>query len=259
MFIIIILQFCILSCDEINNNPTEEGKISIVSTLQTGGDKQYVKVYYLSNLSVSSKYDSLIVKDAEVKLTGDDFAEDLKFGVNRDYYGVIYEYFYETTNSIKNKLLPGKTYRLFVKSGTNLIEGTTTFPEEFHLTSHKNNDTITSFSSMIFRWTKSQNSYIYIFRTIRVNKIFYNGNYNYSFDYTDIITRDTSYEFPSFASPVSPPPYEATTQYYSIKVIAMDKNYYDHTYLMRERAGLDGGYGCFSSGVVDTVRLYFKE
>jgi hypothetical protein len=255
IILITLLSILITSCEDINSNTKNNSRISIISTINTGGEKQYLKVFYVSDISDNGKYDSLAVKDAEVKISGDNFVESLKYSEAKNNEGIVYDYFYETVNSIKDKLLPGKTYRLYVKSDHNVINGTTTFPDDFHIISHKNNDTIDPTENITLRWSKSNNSYFYVILYGSPMKMMFNGGIVNEFTYYNtILTKDTLFELPKYAGPM---PIES--EYRIIKVIAMDKNYYDHTYLMRDRAGLDGGYGCFSSGVVDTVRLYYKK
>jgi hypothetical protein len=251
----IIFSFMLSSCDDINNTSSKAGQISIVGILQTGSDKQYVKVCYFSDLNENGKYDSLVVKDAEVKIIGDDFTEKLLYGETIDIYGVTNDYFYESTNSIESKLLPGKTCKLYVKAKGVEINGTTKFPGKFMITSHKNNDTLDPNTNFRLNWSESEDAYLYIV------EYGYWASYNHSgtiITYSQqrqLVTRDTTIDIPKLFYQSSS---GETPLFGFVKVVAMDKNYYDHTYLMRDRAGLDNGYGCFSSGVVDTIKLYFK-
>jgi hypothetical protein len=261
IFIIAIFSLYMASCEEINNNPLKGPGISIVSALNTGGDKQYVKVCYLSDLSENGKYDSLVVRDAEIKLIGDNFLENMTYNELSYQWTSQKEYFYETTNSMKDKILPGNTYRLYVKSGNYVVNGITTFPGEFHIISHKNNDTINPYEKFNLSWSKSNNSYLYIVQYYCIYKLLFEGKTYYENSWPNqIITRDTLLELSYFPYVINDgSPGTAIPLYGFIKVIAVDKNYYDHKYLMRDRVGLDAGYGCFSSGVVDTVRLYYKK
>jgi hypothetical protein len=254
------ISFCLLSCNEISNTSSDEGGISIIGTLQTKSDKQYLKIYHLVNLLENNKYDTITVKAAEVKLIGDNFSESMLY--SKIFYESVEsgEYCYMTTNPMINKILPGKTYRLYVKNGDKVIEGTTTLPGDFHFTSHKNNDTINPYEKFSLRWSKSENSSIYIIQYYCRYKVIYSGNINYYSQFEQVITQDTSLKADYFTTVKSNnPQYTLTLLYGYVRIIAFDKNYYDHTYLMRDRVGLDNGLGCFSSGVVDTLRLYFKK
>ncbi len=261
LFLLVILSLIGSACSDINEGQSEEGKISVICTLQTGGDKQYVKVCRLSRLSEDRNFDSLTIKDAEVKLIGESFSENFNYGILSYDYGIYKDYYYESQNSMKNKLSPGITVRLYVKAGDVVLNGLTTFPGEFHITSHNNNDTINPKEKFSLHWSSSVGASLYIIKLGFYGKISYHGKIYSDYVEFEFITRDTSHEFSAFPYPLYDlsPTMKETADEGFVRIIAMDKNYYDQTYLKRVRAGLDNGYGCFSSGVVDTVRLYFKK
>ena len=256
----LIVILSIVSCDEINNKPAEEGKISIIGALHTGEEKQFIQICKISDLSEKKKFDSLFLRDADVTLIGDDFEEPMIFTIQSQPY-LRDIFYYENKTSLKARLIAGKTYRLRVRYDNKTVNGLTTIPGKFEITSHKNNDTITTNEKVRLSWSKSPGAYMYIVNYGSAITILYNGQeIGYPGVGYQIATQDTFLDISKFPYLKQEyVQYPILSQWGYATVIALDKNYYDHAYLKRDRAGLDAGYGCFSSGNVDTIKFIFKN
>lgn len=248
--------FVFFGCQTPLEEPLKNPEFSVTGMLLSDSlsSEQQIYVFNTSDFEDKIWWDNYYA-GANVFLT-DSVSFSTEFPVVRD--SVLQCPYY--TNLIKTIFLPERTYFLIVKTVGGVITGQTKMPGDFNITYPENDDTISvpenTAKDVEFRWTESKGSYGYIIRTEGIRIVEYNGTiYTYKEGLGTYLTNEISkvFTFSKF-----PRLERVISEEYTINIIAFDKNYYDHHFNMNNSAGLKGGYGYFSSGVIKKIKIIIK-
>jgi len=177
------------------------------------------------------------------------------------YWSYTYEHTYSDDSLFYGKILPNKKYDLQLKVNNKIITGSTITPGEFSINSlsdtiYPYKNTETDGYEYRISWIESNNSFQYlVFLNVTYKS---NNGEEIVYQYADINTVDTFaiVGFPRKTNSWNGKEYQ---QYLAeFIVVAVDKNYYDHFFLSRDRAGLSSHYGVFGSCITRSYTAYIK-
>ena len=206
---------------------------------KTAGKNEYVKTGF-----PDKKY---LILNAVIELTNpniyfNSFIIDSSIVKNPYYYK---EFFYKNENDINLK--PLTNYILNIKINNKIISGITQPPGNFDIITPYQNIVINRNTKTKIQWSKSINAYGYIINVSNNYSVIWNDTTHFLNEFFSVTTKDTSYIFDSS--------YFHNKGKGEIKIIAFDKNYYNHVIQKIPSAGIKGAYGYFGSSVMKSVTI----
>ena len=240
--IVIIFLIFILGC---NKPPSEryEPELDIFGLLMSGISPQQIKISRSYKMDEPSVYD---LENVQVILSGDTFSNILV--PENDTSGIFF------SNESLN-IVPLHTYSLNVSAdGMPSVEGKTTVPGNFQIIYPHNDDTISTFDSLLLKKSKSADGYYITY--------YCTDSLNYQKDIR-IVPQDTTQD--TLIKIYGVLLWEGPTV---IKVAAIDTNYYQYVGKLfgfianrnkRLQEGIKGGLGVFGAAVVESVNVVVKQ
>jgi hypothetical protein len=268
---IFLLSIIFFSCDEINTTNDFSNDFVFLCLLK---NDQPIQKAYLYNFVNMKDYNpdfyilnNDFIHDAEIIISDGIISSQLQVRELPISYwsGDVNEYTYSDDSVFYKKILPNKKYDLQLKVNNEIVTGSTITPGEFSINSLPDTIYRTDDYSYRISWTESNNSFQYL--------VFLNVTYKSNDGETSIVSLKVINTVDKFAIVGFPPitieiPTDPISIYpdykkyyqYSVEfiVVAVDKNYYDHIFLSRDRAGLSSQYGVFGSSITESCTAYIK-
>ena len=256
MFLLSIIFF---ACDEINLVNDFSKDYTFICVLKS--DQVTQKAYFYKAIDIKGDLDpaNAFIPDAEIVISDGTISSQLQ----------VYGSSYSDNSFFHGKILPNTKYDIQIKVNDEIITGSTTTPGEFTI-NRPSNDTVYlyknangSYNDIPISWSESANSFRYVvYSTIR-----YRNNFGEEIERPGIDHANGLIDTSTAIYPFNDPMYIVYTagtriEYYAYQirfvVYALDKNYYDHVILSRDRAGLSAQYGVFGSMIADSYTVYVK-
>ncbi len=232
----------VFRCDKTPNASFEFSReVSVICTLTTSQAPHKLYAFYTAPLDS----DPVFIQNAEVLVYNEE--QEVKFLYH---YDSLFATFYYSDFSDRLDILPNVKYNLiFTPPEGDPVLGETIVPDKFRIIK-PNNGPIEISNSLEIIWTKSKTAWGYVINLIYPAFEYPPGSGHFiQYQPASFQTEDTSYVILDFINP--------RQGKYILKVMAYDKNYYYHVMGM-ENAGIENGYGVFSSAVVDSVVFYIQ-
>jgi hypothetical protein len=254
---IFLLSIIFFACDEINLVNDFSKDYTFICVLKSDQVTQKAYLYKAIDIKGDLGPANAFIPDAEIIISDDKISSQLQ----------VYGSSYSDNSVFHGKILPNTRYDVQIKVNNEIVTGSTTTPGGFAI-NRQSNDTVylyqnatnVSYRDTPISWSESANSFRYVvYSTI----IYRNnageeierpgGHHNAVVDTSTTISFVTTYIVSTAGTRI---------EYYAYQirfmVYALDKNYYDHVILSRDRAGLSAQYGVFGSMIVDTYTAYLK-
>ena len=256
---ILLLSIIFFSCDEINNVSDFSNDFTFICVLKNDQIVQRAYLYKSIGIKDFLSPNSAFIPNAEITLSDGTLSSQLQVSAP--------EYMYSDDSVFYGNILPNKKYDIQVKVNNEIVTGSTTAPGEFSINLSQN-DTIypyrdtdrypsfyDRYHSYQFSWTESANSFQYLVFAVLTYRS--NDGNEREFYTSTIYTTDTvaTIDFPSHTSFNGKEHYNYLIRFI---VVSIDKNYYDHLLLSRDRAGLSSQYGVFGSSIIESCVAYVK-
>ncbi len=246
----IIYSLFINSCKNLLDPGQPGKKYSLLCNLTLNNKEQKLYLYNIVSLNENA-YPLFLLQDYDKY-----FAENAVININLEGQTLNNFLLKRDTNNVRYygcdnlKLKPGEKYNLEVRIGNQLINGSTTIPEDFQIISPTENQNI-YFSNYEFtidiKWKGNKTIYGYI---LFITYPFYlTGTNSYHTSYFNKVVFDSSYEFKDTYLP---------SDKVTINLLGFDKNYYEHIFKGKESSGIKGAYGYFGSSILKTVKVIVK-
>jgi len=256
-YTLLIIFFLILNnCDNPSALKFQTG-ISVFAILHPEWKHQEIFVYHTyENIADSVSEEDLFVKDAIVTLlSGSDQKIELTYIFDTDRMQSRY---IDSTEYLN--VMPGSQYKLIVETEFGTLEGKTVVPNPIRILAPEQGDSIEDRADVEIRWNAVENAEGYIVNLlsppekIQFNEnIFYTSRYRRWFNSIDTI----------FVIPGKYIQYEEfygefieENRRYTLKVMALDKNFKHHLFDGYDVSGVTNGYGLFGSAVVDSLDFF---
>ena len=236
------LLFVIISCEE-QVAPSFYKETSVAAILSPYYSTQEIFVYY----TFDNEYDSNMrnrnfVMDAHVEVYSP--TQEVIFSKGYGTNGLLS--YQDTTEKLI--VVPGQTYHLSLKTETGLIKGQTTVPDSFKITAPITGSRYSLGADIELTWDKSKNAEVYL-----INHVFppdtvidrHTGQQKILRMVNSDFTYDTNYSFSEFSF--------TSKGEHIIRIMACDINFKGHMFDEVYISGIEGGYGYFGSGIVDSV------
>jgi hypothetical protein len=266
---IFLLSIIFFSCDEINT--TSDFNNGSVFLCLLKNDQPIQKAYLYNVVDVKSylaqigrlwfDWNNDFIHDAEIIISDGIISSQLQVREFKPNYSSFSEYTYSDDSIFYGKVLPNKKYDLQLKVNNEIVTGSTITPGEFSIsmsdTIYPYQNTGTGTDNYRISWTKSNNSFQYLV-FVNVGYKSNDGETVSHFINKDINTVDTFAIVTFPARTISRDGKEYHQYSVEFIVVAVDKNYYDHIFLSRDRAGLSSQYGVFGSSITESCTAYIK-
>jgi hypothetical protein len=266
---IFLLSIIFFACDEINPVNDFSNDYTFLCILKS--DQPTQKAYLYKAVNIVNINDVIpadaFILDAEIIMSDGIISSQLQ--VRENVPNTEEWLVYSDDSVFYGSILPNKKYDIQIKVNNEFVTGSTTIPGEFTINRLSSDtilyqDTNDSYKYIPISWSASANSFQYlVYSTIK-----YRSNDGREMERANKYTNTVN----TFAKILFEPRYISytytgsswvvDTEYhaYQIKfvVYALDKNYYDHVILSRDRAGLSAQYGVFGSMIADSYTIYVK-
>jgi hypothetical protein len=247
--ILFILVIFLVSCEE-TVTPKFKREVSVGCLISPYYKQQQLIVCYTTDVTDTAiNWTNVFVYNGMAFLQNG--TRRGSFQISQDHYGQ--PFFTLSSDSIN--ILAGETYTLQVETDAGSITGSTKVPESFKISAPIMDKTYKRGEDIDIAWSKSINAEVYIInlrgpgfyidrKTGEISTTIRTILNNYSFDEHFCIK---GYGFPGDPGK------------YTIIVMACDENFKRHKLDGIHISGIEGGYGYFSSGVVDTLNFLITE
>ncbi len=240
--IFIIVLFILISCSE-QVAPSFYKETSIAAIISPYFLTQEIYVYYTFDEEYNPNLRNRnFVMDADVRVysTAQNVILSVSYGSNR-----LLSY---RDTSDKLKIVPGQTYFLSVETETGIITGQTTAPDSFKITVPISESTFPNGTNIRLEWEESKNAEVYLINHVLPPDTVIDrqtGQQKIKRLVNTDFTYDTNYFFSEFSF--------THKGKHILRVMACDRNFKRHMFDEVHISGIQGGYGYFGSGIVDSV------
>jgi len=256
-FIIFILS--LYNCDN-PSAPKFQTEISVFAILHPEWEHQEIYVYRTyENIADSVSKEDLFVKDAIVTLSGSDQQIGFTYVFNTD--RMQSRYIDSTQRLI---VVPGKQYELRIESEFGILKGKTVVPHPISILAPEQGDSIEDKSDVKIRWNAVENAEGYIINLLsppernqfdeNIFWIYRERRYFNSIDTLFVIPGKYIRYYDTHPHPYSE--FIEENRRYTLKVMALDKNFKHHLFDGYDISGVTNGYGLFGSAVVDSLDFF---
>ena len=251
---IFLLSIIFFACDEINPVNDISNDYNFLCVIKNDQAIQKAYLYKSINIEETLISNATFIHDAEIIVSNGTIFSQLQVREFQVHYSTLLEYTYSDDSFFQGKILPNTRYDVQIKINNEIVTGSTTTPGEFTI-NRPSNDTLYLYQGVYdyyyipVSWNKSTNSFQYLVYSI----ITYKSNDGKEMEdswFGNTADTSTTVSFQRMSISQEGIQYHA----YQVKFIvyAIDKNYYDHAFLSRDRAGLSAQYGVFGSTIVDS-------
>jgi len=252
-----IILFCLLACDNPEAPPFKE-EASVFAVLFANLESQQVFVYRAhEDVADSLRNEDLFIPDAIVRIADSEREVNFTCRYDSSYRRLKY------TNTVeKLRVRPGERYRLTVKTEIGTMTGTTTVPSSICFLAPPEGGCVRHHSEVEVRWRATENAYGYAINLLGPpwNNGFSGAYAGTGRDISTFSTTDTMLVLPDKYITYEEKPkfgwYLEEERRYTVKIMALDRNFKHHLFDGYEVAGVHGGYGLFGSAVVDSLDIY---
>lgn len=256
--LLIIFILSLYNCDN-PSAPKFQTEISVFAILHPEWKHQEIYVYRTyENIADSVSKEDLFVKDAIVTLiSGSDQKIELTYIFDTDRMQSRY---IDSTEHLN--VMPGSQYKLIVETEFGTLEGKTVVPNPIRILAPEQGDSIEDKSNLEIRWNVVKNAEGYIINLFSPPE-------KIQFDENDFYTRRETHWFnltdTLFVIPGEYIRYEDFSNFgefieenrrYTLKIMALDKNFKHHLFDGYDISGVTNGYGLFGSAVVDSLDIF---
>lgn len=246
--IFLLIAIFILSCGKnATDNSSFQQQISVTGLLSPVYEFQEVFVYYTTD-KVGEPVDptQLFVTNAIVTIRSEN--QEVNFSYYLDEQNRP-KYIDQPTSL---QIVAGEIYHLSVQSDAGNISGQTTVPGNFQILAPQNGSILAQHQPYTVSWTTSQNAAAYIIN-LKLPPQEIQITPDSSIIYQPVETYHT------FDSALTIPAYVFREPgKYMLQIMACDENFKRHFFDEWDVAGIEGGYGYFASGAVDTLHFFVE-
>ncbi|MCK4448693.1 MAG: DUF4249 family protein [Candidatus Marinimicrobia bacterium] len=251
--LLIIFILSLYNCDN-PSTPKFQTEISVFAILHPDWKHQEIYVYRTyENIADSVSKEDLFEKDARVTVSG--YNQQIEFTYFYD-ADLRQSRYIDSTEHLN--VMPGSQYKLIVETEFGTLEGKTVVPNPIRILAPEQGDSIKDRADVDIRLNAVENAEGYIINLLSPpEKIWMNYNFRSTrcFNSTDTI----------FVIPGEYIRYEDFSRFgefieenrrYTLKVMALDKNFKHHLFDGYDISGVTNGYGVFGSAVVDSLDFF---
>ncbi|MBU4445246.1 DUF4249 domain-containing protein [bacterium] len=257
--LLIIFILSLYNCDN-PSAPKFQTEISVFAILHPEWEHQEIFVYRTyENIADSVSEEDLFEKDARVTVSG--YNQQIEFTYIYDADLRHSKYIDSTQRLI---VVPGKQYELRIESEFGTLKGKTTVPFPIRILAPEQGDSIEDKSDVEIRWNAVENAEGYIINLISppVRTQFDENHFSIGRDIHWFNSTDTLFVIPGKyilyydSHPYPHSEYIEENRRYTLKVMALDKNFKHHLFDGYDISGVTNGYGLFGSAVVDSLDFF---